>query len=254
MELKGKKVVVTRARDQAGEMLALLREKGAVPILFPTIELVPPGDWGPVDAALGRMEGYHWVVFTSANGVRFFSDRAKVLGFDLKRLLEGKDVCAIGPATACALEGKGVSPTLVPPRFVAEEVLEALRARGMEGRRVLIPRAQVARDVLPQGLKGAGAQVDVVVVYRTVVPQVDSSVRKEVLEADIFTFTSPSTAQNFVRIMGEKLSPDFWRDKVVASIGPVTTMALRHLGVVVDLEAGEYTVRGLVRALEEFQP
>ncbi len=254
MDLKGKRVVVTRARNQAGEMLALLRERGASPILFPTIELMPPEDWGPVDAALDGIGAYQWVVFTSANGVRFFSGRARVLGLDLKSLLVNKEVCAIGPATARALEREGVFPSLVPSRFVAEEVLKALKDRGVDGKRVLIPRAQIARDILPRGLEEAGARVDVVVVYRTVVPQVDPTLREEVLKADILTFTSPSTAQNFLKVMGRDLPPGFWKGKVVASIGPVTTRALKDLGVVVDLEAGEYTVRGLIKALEDFQP
>ncbi len=252
MDLSGKVVVVTRSREQAGEMLDLLRRKGAKPLLFPTIEIVEPLDWGPVDRALERMEIYRWVVFTSANGVRFFSRRARARGKELRELLEARDVCAIGPATARALEMEGVAPSLVPPRFVAEEVLEALKARGVRGERVLLPRAQVARDVLPRGLEEAGAQVDVVVVYRTVTPRVDPHARKAVLESHVITFTSPSTVKNFVEILGRVPWDLLLEGKVLASIGPVTSEAMRALGLRVDVEAEKYTVVGLIEALERY--
>ena len=252
MDLKDKRVVVTRTRKQAGEMLRLLKERGAVPVLFPTIEIAEPLDWGPVDRALEKMDTYRWVVFTSANGVRFFSRRVEALGKDLKRVLKGKEVCAIGPATAKVLEKEGVAPSLVPPRFVAEEVLSALKARGISGKRVLIPRAQVARDVLPRGLEEAGALVDVVVVYRTLLPQVEEGKKEEVLEAHIITFTSPSTVKNFLRIMEGVTRDRLLEGKVLASIGPVTSQAMRDLGLKVDVEAREYTVKGLVEALEAF--
>ena len=251
MDLTGKRVVVTRTREQAGEMLELLRERGAVPILFPTIEIVEPLDWGPVDEALDRMGEYQWVIFTSANGVKYFAMRAKSRGLALKDLLGDKDVCAIGPATARALQDSGINPALVPPRFVAEEVLDALVARGVSGKRILLPRAQVARDVLPRGLAGAGAQVDVVAVYRTVLPHVDEETRGEVEKAHIITFTSPSTVKNFLKIMEGWAREGGLEGKILASIGPVTSQAMRELGLRVDVEAREYTVKGLVEALED---
>ena len=251
MDLTGKRVVVTRTREQAGEMLELLRERGAVPILFPTIEIVEPLDWGPVDEALDRMGEYQWVIFTSANGVKYFAMRAKSRSLALKDILGDKDVCAIGPATARVLQDSGINPALVPPRFVAEEVLDALVARGVSGKRILLPRAQVARDVLPRGLAGAGAQVDVVAVYRTVLPQVDEETRGEVEKAHIITFTSPSTVKNFLRIMEGWAREGVLEDKILASIGPVTSQAMRELGLRVDVEAREYTVKGLVEALED---
>lgn len=250
MDLRGKKVVVTRTQDQAGEMLELLEERGAVPLLFPTIEIEEPMDWSSVDRAIEGIEDYQWVVFTSANGVGFFSRRVEHLGRTLKEVLKGKEVCAIGPATARALEVRGVVPTLVPSRFVAEEVLEALKDRGISGERVLLPRAQVARDVLPRGLEEAGARVNVVVVYRTVLPRVDESKKKEVLGSHVITFTSPSTVKNFMKIMEGVDRERLLGGKVLASIGPVTSQAMRDLDLRVDVEAMEYTVKGLLEALE----
>ncbi len=254
MELRDKKVVVTRERSQAGEMMDLLRARGAVPVLFPTIEVHPPRNWGPLDNAMAFIDKYQWVVFTSVNGVRCFSRRVKALGSTLKGVLLGKKICAIGPATARALGLEGIAPTLVPPRFVAEEVLEALLRWGVAGEKVLLPRAEVARQVLPDGLRRAGAQVDVVPVYRIVAPVVTEEAKRRVLKADVFTFTSPSTARNFLEIMGGFNVMEVLAKGTVASIGPITTEALRGLEVRVDVEAQEYTVVGLIRALDMYQP
>ena len=252
MDLTEKKVVVTRRREQAGEMAALLKAKGAIPILFPTIEILPPQDWGPVDKAIETIDSYQWVVFTSANGVEFFFRRARLLGRDPKRDLEGLKICAIGPATAQALKREGVSPLVVPKRFIAEEVLEALKTQGIKGCRILIPRAEMGRDILPQGLFQEGAMADVVITYRTIMPEKAEEDKKKVLDAHIYTFTSPSTAINFFRIMRDLPLQESLAKGIVASIGPITTQALQAIGVKAKVEAKEYTTAGLIRALEEF--
>jgi uroporphyrinogen III methyltransferase/synthase len=252
MNLAGKKVVVTRRKEQTGEMAALLKAKGAIPILFPTIEILPPQDWGPVDKAIETIGSYQWVVFTSANGVEFFFRRARFLGKDPKRDLEELKICAIGPATAQALEREGLPPPVVPERFIAEEVLEALKTQGIKGCRILLPRAEMGRDVLPQGLLQEGGLADVVIAYRTVTPEIAEEDKKKMLAAHIYTFTSPSTAINFFRIMRDLPLQESLAKSIVASIGPITTQALQGIGIRAKVEAKEYTVAGLIRALEEF--
>ncbi len=233
-------------------MAALLKAKGAIPILFPTIEIFPPQDWGPMDKAIETIDSYQWVVFTSANGVEFFFRRARLLGKDPKRDLEELKICAIGPATAQALEREGLPPLVVPKRFIAEEVLEALKTQGIKGCRILLPRAEMGRDVLPQGLLQEGGLTDVVIAYRTVTPEIAEEDKKKVLAAHIYTFTSPSTAINFFRIMRDLPLQESLAKSIVASIGPITTQALQGIGVRAKVEAKEYTVAGLIRALEEF--
>ncbi len=233
-------------------MATLLKAKGAIPILFPTIEILPPQDWSPVDKAIETVDSYQWVVFTSANGVEFFFRRARFLGRDLKRDLEGLKICAIGPATTQALKREGASPLVVPKRYIAEEVLEALKTQGIKGCRILIPRAEMGRDILPQGLFQEGAIADVVITYRTIMPEIAEEDKKKVLDAHIYTFTSPSTAINFFRIMRDLPLQESLAKAIVASIGPITTQALQAIGVKAKVEAKEYTAAGLIRALEEF--
>ena len=250
MDIRGKRVVVTRTRDQAGEMVRLLEDRGAVPVIFPTIATVPPSDWGPVDRAINRIDSYDAVVFTSANGVRFFFDRAKEIGRDLG-CLKDKEVWAIGTSTKSLLEDEGIGEVSVPPSFVAESLLEAMVGRGATGKNILLPRTEKARDILPEGLQKAGALVHVVDVYRTVIPGADASLRREVLDAHIFTFTSPSTVKGFLKMMGDS-SRKALEDGLVVSIGPVTSRALMDMGLKVDVEARNFTVHGLIEALEEY--
>lgn len=247
--LFGKGVVITRPEAQAEEMQGLLRRQGARTILFPTIRIVPPESWQPLDAALGHLESYDWIIFTSANGVRFFFRRLRETGRDL-RDLKGIRICTIGPATAAALEARGIRVDLVPESYISEGVVKAFEKHDLKGRRILLPRAEQARDVIPGGLIGLGARVDVVTVYRTVA----SDRKKEELEpiiaagkVDAITFTSPSTVVNFMKIMGTgfRLPPQVR----IACIGPVTAAAVKEAGLPVHILREEFTIPGLVEAM-----
>ncbi|MBG0776183.1 MAG: uroporphyrinogen-III C-methyltransferase [Desulfovibrionaceae bacterium] len=248
--LLGKGVVVTRAREQASSLCALLAEAGACAVQFPTIEIRPLDDWSDVDAAVGRLGKYHWVVFTSVNGVRHFWDRLAARGLDA-RALAGALVAAIGPATAEALRGRGIAPDYVPEKYVAEAVVAGMLDRGVAGTRILVPRARVAREVLPERLAEAGAVVDVVPVYETVPSE---SGREEILarldagEIHCVTFGSSSTVDNFFALV----HPDTLRKYPgvkLACIGPVTRKTLEGYGFSAHVTPEEYTIPALVRAL-----
>jgi uroporphyrinogen III methyltransferase / synthase len=241
------RIVVTRAREQAGRLSEMLREQGAYVIELPTIEILPPEDWGPLDSAITKLESYDWVLFTSANGVRFFIERLDASGKDL-RCLRGK-VCAIGPATAERLRSLHIKIDLMPEEYVAESVLEAFASQDLAGKRILLPRAKVARDVIPVELTQRGAAVNVVPAYQTVAPEASAKLASQIFEGDSkphwITFTSSSTVSNFARLCSvERLS-----GVKIASIGPVTSRTIRELGLRVDLEPKRYTMDGLVEAL-----
>ncbi len=249
--LAGKRVVVTRSREQAGALVGLLESAGAEALVFPSIEIIDPPDTAPLDEALRNIDVYAWVVFTSANAVtRFFAHMALA---DLDaRHLHGLRVGAVGPATAVALRAHGIEPDFVPDEYVGEGVLEGLCERGVgEGTRVLLPRALEAREVLPDGLRAQGARVDVIPVYRTVTGPGDSAVLERLQrgEADAVTFTSPSTVRGFLQLAG---AVD--RDAmVVAVIGPIAGRAAREAGLRVDVEPAEYTAAALVSALDAYE-
>ena len=249
--LLGVGVVVTRAREQASDLSAGLRELGACCIEFPTIEIAPVEDDSLAREAVGRLADYDWLVFTSVNGVLRFWDLLDEAGLDARALATAQ-VAAIGPATAQALCARGIRPDFVPERYVAEDVVEGLLAMGVSGARVLIPRAQVAREVLPEKLAEAGAEVTVAPVYETRLTKADPEpVLKGLAKGEIqfVTFTSSSTVENFfARIPPETFEP--YRDQVkLACIGPVTAKTLSRFGYTPDVAAEEYTIPGLIEAL-----
>jgi len=251
--LFGKGVVITRPEPQAASMATLLRDAGARVIAFPTIRIAPPESWDGLDAAIQRLETYAWLIFTSANGVHYFLERLRAAGKDL-RDLKGIRLCTIGPATAAVLEGQGLRVDLVPETYLSEGVVAAFERYNLSGQRILLPRAEKARDVIPDGLARRGAFVDVVTAYRTV-----NSGRKatELAEqiarghVDVLTFTSPSTVTNFLEIMGPEFLP-IPAGIRVACIGPVTAAAARKAGLPVDILQETYTVQGLVESLKDF--
>lgn len=254
--LFGKRIVVTRAREQASDFVARLCELGAECVEFPTIEVIPPSSWKELDRAVGNLETYQWLVFTSVNGVKYFFDRLEDSGQDARNL-KGISIAAIGPKTADAIREKGVKPDLVPEEYRAEAVVEAFRKHGVKGLRILLPRAAEAREVLPQELEEMGATVEVVEAYRTVKPEGSKNEIKAMLEKGdihVVTFTSSSTVSNFMEMFveeGDRLLK--WMEKVtVACIGPVTAKTAKERGLSVRVTPSEYTIEALARAIVDY--
>ena len=246
--LAGQKVVVTRARHQARTLADALEVLGADVIEFPTITIRPvplPPDLPPIDS-------FDWIIFTSANAVRYFSrglvdaDRSAWEGAEVP-------VCVVGPATAKAAEESGRHVTLMPHEFIAEGVMEALSrdGAGLAGKRILIPHADIAREFLPEALREAGADVHEAVVYRTACPDVDDAVVERFINAqpDIITFTSSSTATNFAHILGKSMLKQLQSHARFISIGPETTEAMRATGVQPAAEAKPHNIGGLIDAI-----
>lgn len=236
--LEGRTVVVTRPRAQAASLIEGLRALGAEPLAVPMIEIVDPSDAGAaLAAAVERVASYEWVVLTSPNGAERFCAH---LG---DRPLGTTRLATIGPGTAEVLETHGLRAELLPDTYVAESLLDAFPAP-TGGGRVLLARAETARDVLPDGLAALGWSVDVVTAYRTVGVEPDDDVRREVASADIVTFTSSSTVDHWVAAFGTDALP-----AIVACIGPVTAETARVHGITVDVEAEVHTVDGLLSAI-----
>ncbi|MCB9667269.1 MAG: uroporphyrinogen-III C-methyltransferase [Myxococcales bacterium] len=254
--LFGKRVWVTRMAHQAESLSRLLRDAGADPFECATIRL-KPSDEAHLKALDDALLGIDWIVFTSSNGVRCFFEGLNLCNKDARRLCQVK-VCAIGPATAHAIETHGIVPDLMPTTYVAEAVLEALLAwhhGDLSNLRFLIPRAALAREVLPEGLRAHGAEVDVRPVYETVRPyeMEVAELSRALLEGtiDVATFTSSSTVTNALEMLG-KDAVDLLNRVTVACIGPVTAQTARDLGVRVDVVAKRFTTTGLIEALEAY--
>jgi len=222
----------------------------------PTIEFIPPENWDVVDHAIAHLDRYQWLVLTSVNGVQHFMNRVWHNGRDA-RSLQGLRVCCIGPRTAQELDTYGIKADVVPSEYQAEGVLEVMKTAGVAGQRVLIARAVQAREVLPDGLRHLGAEVQVVPVYRAVIPQstVDEiKARFRAQEIEIVTFASSSTVRNFVKLFGADGEwSQILQHTVVACIGPITAETARELGLQVDVVAGQNTIPALVEALMEYR-
>jgi uroporphyrinogen-III synthase len=264
--LKGVRVLVGRAKHQAGALSAQLRKKGAQVIEIPFIEIRKPRSFKSLDAALKVLGTYDWLILTSVNGVDAMWDRihrlplappwksgplraAKSAPGSIGALAPA--IAAIGPATKKAIEQRGLEVDVVPKEYVAESVVRSLRNK-VKGKRVLLVRAKVARDVIPRELRKAGAHVDVVEAYETVVPQssrrkLRSLLRNTAKRPHVVTFTSSSTVKNFVALIGKARSDlDGIR---MGSIGPVTSATLRECGLSVDIAAKQFTIPGLLAAI-----
>ncbi|MFQ5550757.1 MAG: uroporphyrinogen-III synthase [Gemmatimonadales bacterium] len=242
--LEGSRVVVTRARHQAGQLASALQKRGAIPIVFPTIDIRPVEDVGPVDQAIDDLDQYSWVVFTSGNAVQHF-----VAHYARRRTQWPAHVriAAVGRETQRALEIKGLSVDARPDDFRGTALPGAMAA--VRGQRVLLPRSAIGRRETVEALVDAGAVVDVVSVYETVPASPDAAAMQEVRQGvDAVTFTSASTVRNFAMLMGEDAAV-ILREATVAAIGPSTSAALREAGFDVDVQADEYTVEGLVESL-----
>ncbi len=253
--LLGKRIVVTRAQEQAGELSQLLKGYGAHVIQFPTIKIIPPESWYPVDRAIANLETYHWIIFTSTNGVKFFLKRLKL---KKRRLAEfsGLRFCAIGPRTAHEIEKAGAKVNVVPDQYCAESLVQRLGIEGMEGRRILLARAAKARDLVPKELRKLGAAVDVVEVYQTIMPNINKREIERVFQGeriDLITFTSSSTVNHFIQMCEEKgglRNP--LAGVTVAAIGPITANTLRRHGVTLHIIPQSYTIRDLTEAIVDY--
>jgi uroporphyrinogen III methyltransferase/synthase len=251
--LFGKRVLITRTRRQASVFARLLAEEGAIPIELPAIEIEPSADPAAVSAAIDALTAGHytWAVLTSANAVELWFEHLRERGLDARAFTRTK-VAAIGPATAEALAERGIVADLVPEEYVAEAVVEALRAAQVgPGDQVLVPRAESARPELVEGLRGLGAQVDEVTLYRAAVPEIAPAEALSLLREgaiDIVTFTSSSTVRNMAAMLNGHV--ETLRGPLVACIGPITAKTAEELGLRVDVVASEFTVEALVRALK----
>ena len=255
LPLFGQRILITRPREQAGELAGPLRALGAETLELPTIAIEAPESWAPLDRAIRNVRRYHWIIFTSANGVRKFLERLRHLKQDIRGLAKAQ-LCAIGPATAEELRRNGLQVDIVPRSFVAEGLVRALAGKPMKGKNILLPRAKVARDVLPEALRKRGAKVDVVEAYRSVLPERAIGRAREIFERHrptVAVFTSSSAVQNLFQLLPASELMDYLRDVKVASIGPVTSRTIRELGekygLSVAIEPDEYTVPSLIRAI-----
>jgi uroporphyrinogen-III synthase len=252
--LSGLRILVGRAAHQAGALSSGLRKLGAEVIEIPFIEIRKPRSYRPLDSALMKLQDYDWLILTSVNGVEAFWNRLGKLHLPKKDLAH-LQIAAIGPATKKAIEKRSLRVDVVPNEYVAESVVARLCDR-VTGRRVLLARAKVARDVIPRELRKLGAQVDVVEAYETVIPRASQARLRGVFKdpkrrPHVITFTSSSSVRNFIELMAEREHgrPRHTAGVKFASIGPVTSSTLRELGLPVDIEAREYTIPGLIGAI-----
>ncbi len=254
--LRGVRVLVGRAKHQAGALSKELRKCGATVLEIPFIEIREPRSFTPLDSALKNLDTYDWLVLTSVNGVDAMWTRLQKLHAtrSLRNLAGTLRIAAIGPATKKALEQRGLTVDVVPKEYVAESVVRSLRAK-VKGKRVLLVRAKVARDVIPRELRRAGAHVDVVEAYETVVPpasarRLQAALKNPKTRPQVVTFTSSSTVKNFMALLGKKHARAL-DGILMSSIGPVTSATLREVGLRPDVQAKEFTIPGLVSAILE---
>ena len=249
--LFGKSIVVTRAREQASDIVASFSDLGAEVIQCPTIRIAPLADYSELDAALAAIERYQWIFFTSANGVNFFWQRLAALGFDARKLAHAS-ISAMGPGTAKALAEHGICPDLIPQRFVAESLITDFLARRQDRTRpILLPRAKEARDILPERLRAEGYQVDVIPCYETL-PDASQKARVEELlnegKLSCITFASSSTVRNFLKLISADTLCRHPELKL-AAIGPVTAQTLQAAGLPCHIQPETYTIKALIEAV-----
>jgi uroporphyrinogen III methyltransferase/synthase len=252
--LFGKTAVVTRTREQASALVELLSAAGARCLEVPTLEIVPPDDLGPWDRALERLPDYAWVIFTSANGVAAFFQRLFDKGLDVRALGKAKQA-AIGPATAQALRERGLVADVVPARYQAEDLAAALLPKIAPGSRVLLARAQAAREVLPEILAQAGVQVEVAPVYQARQPADIPAEARPFIDSgriDLLTFASSATVHNFASLVGREKFKELAQIAVVAAIGPITAATLQEYGINPQVQPEDYTIPALGAAILEF--
>lgn len=255
--LFGKRIVVTRTREQASELVALLEENGANCLEFATISLHPPDSWDELDTALGRLSDFQWIVFTSINAIHAFFERLYKKGHDTRALATCK-IAAVGRVTDECLRSYGLISDLLPEKFTGEGMAESFEKMGVDGDSILIPRAVKAREVLPERLTKAGASVTVVPVYQNKRPDSFEGMHEKLLanlkdkQVDMVTFTSSSTVTNFVEMLGikdQKELQSLMEGVQVAAIGPITAKTVEKNGLKVDVQPDTYTISAMVEAI-----
>ncbi|EAT14346.1 uroporphyrinogen-III synthase [Desulfuromonas acetoxidans] len=253
LPLTGKRILVTRAAHQAQSFVRLLEAQGATAITCPLIEIVAPASWQRLDEALARLQDYDDLILTSVNAVDMvFSRLGK--GVVPQTALDGVRLVCVGPKTAKSLQHYGYQPDLQPDEYRAEAVVAALTAEGVRGRKVLYPRAELARDLIPSSLTQAGAEVDDPIAYRTLPAKGSALQIRGLLDdkaVDVVTFSSSSSVDNFVDLLGDDVTL-LTRHVVLASIGPLTTATAVKHGLAIEVEPAEYTLDGLVQALIDY--
>jgi uroporphyrinogen-III synthase len=249
LSLKNKRILVTRPKGQAEELVSSLQALGAEPLVLPVITILPPEDWNHVDEAIHALPRFDWVVFTSVNGVRIFVERMSALGVPAATLAERK-LAAIGPATANALARACRPPDVVPTQFLSDALPDALPcARGL---RILLPRANIARKEMADELRRRGAEVVEVAVYQVKQETgIDTAAIVNMPTPDVITLTSPSAARSLAKMLEEAGRPDWLVQVPIICIGPITADAVRELGYQPARVAKEHTIQGLVQAILE---
>jgi uroporphyrinogen III methyltransferase/synthase len=255
--LFGKRILVTRSRARAGQLIELLESLGAEPILAPMIRAVPPQDFTALDDACNAVERLDWIVFASANAVDAFIGRLLLSPLDL-RALKGVKLCSVGPATQERLAKYGLKVDLTPSEYRAEAVAEALSQSGnVAGLKILVPRSDIGRDVIADELRRQGADVTEATAYRTVAVDLEREGGPDVYgmlldqHIDVVTFASASAVRNLVQVLGADPAPDLLKTTIVASIGPVTAEAAAQLNIQTTILPSEYTIPALVDAIVE---
>jgi len=252
MSLRGKRILVTRGEGQAEEFSAIIRKRGGVPVVFPTVRLVPPDDIAPLDKALARLGTFDWVLFTSANAARFFLVRAAKRGI---RGTPGKvRVASVGPGTTREVRRHGFPVHLEAGTHTAEGMVEALAGDGFSGKRFLLPRALEGREVIPTEIGRRGGTVEVVTAYRNGLPPRDEKAVEEigVRPPDVCTFASPSAFRNFFLLLGEERAASVLSRSRIAVIGEVTMRAVQERDYAVDIMPETYTLAGMLEAIEGY--
>jgi len=253
LPLSGRRIVVTRPREQAQRFIDLLEQQGAEVIEFPTIEIVPTASYERLDAAIDQLANYDWLIFTSVNGVQYFVDRLRAQQKDVTSLCH-LQIATIGPATAQAVEALSLQVHAVPEEYRAEALVKVLGE--VKGKRMLLPRAAQARAVLPKELQALGAHVDEIAAYETVPPQATAVQEVRTLlqtgKVDMVTFTSSSTVRNFAVLFSADELPTLCRKTLVGCIGPITAETAREYGLVVSVQSTVYTIPAFAEAVVEY--
>ena len=251
MSLHGLRILVTRSGEQGERFSAMIRERGGIPVEFPTVRLDPPEDPAPLDGAIDRLASFDWLLLTSANAARFFLERALSRGTG--RLPDALQVASVGPGTSREIRERGFPVHLTAGKHSAEGLVDSLAADGIAGKRFLYPRAESGRELLPEEIAKRGGRVETVTAYRNVVPRKDERTVRAILAdpPDVCTFASPSAFRNFFLLLGEEGAVSVLSGSRIAVIGEVTAAAVTERNFRVDFLPERYTLAGMLEAIEQ---